>query len=104
MFYEEGGNLGNLCIWKVCIKLIGDQDVESWGRGQPPPFVEEKCKKSYMEEVEEEEREEAFLILLKKKNVKMPKLRILLGALPNQYMVKGGEGSISWRGGGRRRK
>ena len=35
MFHEEGGNLGNLCIWKVCIKLVGDQDVESGGRGQP---------------------------------------------------------------------
>ena len=46
MFYEEGGNLGNLCIWKVCIKLIGDQDEESGGRGQPPPFVEDKCKKA----------------------------------------------------------
>ena len=26
---EEGRNLGNLCIWKVCNKLIGNQDMES---------------------------------------------------------------------------
>ena len=33
LFMEEGQTVGNLCIWKVCNKFIGNQYMESGGGG-----------------------------------------------------------------------
>ena len=33
LFMEEGQTVGNLCIWKVCNKFIGNQYMESGGEG-----------------------------------------------------------------------
>ena len=33
LFMEEGQTVGNLCIWKVCNKFIGNQYMESGGAG-----------------------------------------------------------------------
>ena len=34
LFMEEGQTVGNLCIWKVCNKFIGNQYMESGGGGE----------------------------------------------------------------------